>query len=62
MDNVCMLKESVKASLWNALTYPFVKEAVQSKKLALHGAYFDFIKGSFEHWSFNYNFTEPEFF
>ena len=62
MDHAWLLKESVNASLWNALTHPFVKDAVESGKLGLHGAYFDFVRGSFQFWTFNYNLTEPESF
>jgi len=44
--------ESVKNSLNNLLTYPFVVEAVSDKKVSLHGGYYDFIEGSFKTWDF----------
>ncbi|KAH7441933.1 hypothetical protein KP509_03G062800 [Ceratopteris richardii] len=56
----CCVKESVNVSLWNCMSYPFVKEAVQQKKLALHGAYFDFVNGDFQRWALNYRVDEPE--
>ncbi|KAL6204621.1 PREDICTED: carbonic anhydrase 2-like [Fragaria vesca subsp. vesca] len=43
-------REAVNFSLANLLTYPFVQEAYTEKKLALRGAYYDFINGSFELW------------
>lgn len=44
------MQEAVNFSLANLLTYPFVQEAYTEKKLALRGAYYDFINGSFELW------------
>ncbi|KAI4385174.1 hypothetical protein MLD38_003229 [Melastoma candidum] len=43
-------KEAVNVSLGNLLTYPFVRERVVNKTLALKGAHYDFVKGSFELW------------
>ncbi|XP_050370431.1 carbonic anhydrase 2-like [Argentina anserina] len=43
-------REAVNLSLANALTYPFVQEAYAKKKLALRGAYYDFVNGRFELW------------
>ncbi|KAL9273537.1 Beta carbonic anhydrase 2, chloroplastic-like protein [Drosera capensis] len=43
-------KEAVNVSLENLLTYPFVREGVDKKTLALKGAHYDFVKGSFELW------------
>lgn len=43
-------KEAVNTSLVNALTYPFVKEGLLNKTLALKGGYYDFVNGSFELW------------
>lgn len=48
----CFVQESVKNSLNNVLSYPFVVEAVKEKKVSLHGAYYDFVEGSFETWDF----------
>lgn len=45
-------KASVKNSLNNLLTYPFVVDAVKEKKVTLHGGYYDFIEGSFDTWDF----------
>ncbi|KAF8390412.1 hypothetical protein HHK36_024938 [Tetracentron sinense] len=43
-------KEAVNVSLGNLLTYPFVKEGLMNKTLALKGGHYDFVKGSFELW------------
>ncbi|KAJ7570492.1 hypothetical protein O6H91_01G122000 [Diphasiastrum complanatum] len=53
LDQLCSHceKESVNLSLTNLLTFPWVKEAVSSQKLALHGGYFNFVEGSFEYWT-----------
>ncbi|XLU96079.1 hypothetical protein S245_010431, partial [Arachis hypogaea] len=51
--------EAVNVSLGNLLTYPFVREAVVSKKLALKGAHYDFVKGSFELWDLDFKVTPP---
>ncbi|KAJ8759003.1 hypothetical protein K2173_003241 [Erythroxylum novogranatense] len=48
-------KESVNVSLGNLLTYPFVREAVVKNTLALKGAHYDFVKGSFELWDLDFN-------
>lgn len=45
-------KTSVKNSLNNLLSYPFVVEAAKEKKISVHGGYYDFIHGSFETWDF----------
>lgn len=58
----CCVKDSVNVSLWNCMTYPFVKDAVQQQKLALHGAYFDFVNGAFEHWALNCKIDQAEHF
>ncbi|KAJ8439538.1 hypothetical protein Cgig2_007055 [Carnegiea gigantea] len=50
-------KEAVNVSLGNLLTYPFVREAVAKKTLALKGAHYDFIKGSFELWNLDFSLT-----
>ncbi|GAV81280.1 Pro_CA domain-containing protein [Cephalotus follicularis] len=47
-------KEAVNVSLGNLLTYPFVREAVLKKKLALQGAHYDFVKGTFELWDLDF--------
>ncbi|KAJ0971703.1 hypothetical protein J5N97_019662 [Dioscorea zingiberensis] len=43
-------KEGVNVSIENLKTYPFVKEGLEKKTLALHGAHYDFVTGSFETW------------
>ncbi|XP_051148842.1 carbonic anhydrase 2-like [Andrographis paniculata] len=43
-------KEAVNISLEHLLSYPFVKQAVDSKKLALRGGHYDFVKGCFQLW------------
>ncbi|KAI0523176.1 hypothetical protein KFK09_005568 [Dendrobium nobile] len=43
-------KEAVKVSLENLKTYPYVKEGLEKKTLALYGGYYDFVNGSFETW------------
>ncbi|MQM18833.1 hypothetical protein Taro_051829 [Colocasia esculenta] len=44
-------KEAVNVSLKNLLTYPFVKESLEKKTLALFGGYYDFVNGQFEVWA-----------
>ncbi|KAH1053584.1 hypothetical protein AAZX31_08G277200 [Glycine max] len=43
-------KEAVNVSLGNLLTYRFVRDAVVKKTLALKGAHYNFVKGTFELW------------
>ncbi|KAK8521460.1 hypothetical protein V6N12_005363 [Hibiscus sabdariffa] len=43
-------KESVRNSMANLLTYPFVRDAVVNGTLTLRGGYYDFVNGSFEQW------------
>ncbi|KAH0466855.1 hypothetical protein IEQ34_004093 [Dendrobium chrysotoxum] len=43
-------KEAVKVSLENLKTYPYVKEGLENKTLALYGGYYDFVNGAFETW------------
>lgn len=43
-------KEAVKVSLENLKTYPYVKEGLEKKTLALYGGYYDFVNGTFESW------------
>lgn len=50
-------KEAVNVSLGNLLTYPFVREAVVKKKLALKGAHYNFMNGSFELWNLDFLLT-----
>ncbi|CAK8537038.1 unnamed protein product [Lathyrus sativus] len=48
-------KEAVNVSIGNLLTYPFVREAVVKKTLALKGAHYNFLNGTFELWDLNFN-------
>ncbi|KAE8709632.1 Carbonic anhydrase 2, CA2 isoform 1 [Hibiscus syriacus] len=43
-------KESVRNSMANLLTYPFVRDAVVNGTMTLRGGYYDFVNGSFEQW------------
>eukprot|EP01018_Ginkgo_biloba_P023254 Gb_39500 [translate_table: standard] len=44
-------KESVKQSLMNLITFPWIKERVSEDKLFLHGAHYNFVDCSFERWT-----------
>lgn len=46
-----MLQESVKHSLVNLKTYPYVVTGIRNKKLALLGGYYDFVNGEFKLWN-----------
>lgn len=48
------MQEAVNVSLGNLLTYPFVREAVVNKTLALKGAHYDFVKGAFQLWDLHF--------
>ncbi|XP_059316519.1 carbonic anhydrase 2-like isoform X3 [Lycium ferocissimum] len=50
-------KEAVNVSLGNLLTYPFVREAVVNKSIALKGGHYDFVNGSFELWNIDFKLT-----
>lgn len=50
-------KEAVNVSLGNLLTYPFVREAVVKKTLALKGAHYDFVNGCFEIWNLDFSLS-----
>ncbi|XP_062116283.1 carbonic anhydrase 2-like [Humulus lupulus] len=43
-------EEAVDLSLKNLHTYPYVKRAVEEKKIALRGGYYDFVVGTFKLW------------
>ncbi|KAM1015133.1 hypothetical protein ACFX1T_044852 [Malus domestica] len=57
-------KEAVNVSIGNLLSYPFVREGLLKKTLAIKGGYYDFINGHFELWdvdfSLNPNFSVKE--
>ncbi|KAF7819581.1 carbonic anhydrase, chloroplastic isoform X1 [Senna tora] len=50
-------KEAVNLSLGNLLTYPFVRDGLVNKTLALQGGYYDFVKGSFELWGLQFGLS-----
>lgn len=50
-------QEAVNVSLGNLLTYPFVREAVVNKRIALKGGHYDFVNGSFELWNIDFKLT-----
>ncbi|CAK9154294.1 unnamed protein product [Ilex paraguariensis] len=52
-------KEAVNVSLGNLLTYPFVRDGLMKKTLALKGGYYDFVKGSFELWGLEFGLSPP---
>ncbi|XP_027359663.1 carbonic anhydrase 2-like isoform X2 [Abrus precatorius] len=47
-------KEAVNVSLGNLLTYPFVRDGVVKKTIALKGAHYDFVNATFELWDLNF--------
>ncbi|XP_002977578.2 carbonic anhydrase 2 [Selaginella moellendorffii] len=47
----CGEKESVNVSLSNLMTFPWIKSAVEEKKLALHGGHYSFVTGTFQYWT-----------
>ncbi|KAJ7970841.1 Carbonic anhydrase [Quillaja saponaria] len=53
-------KEAVNVSLGNLLTYPFVRDGLVNKTLALKGGYYDFVKGTFELWGLDFGLS-PSF-
>ncbi|KAJ1423048.1 Carbonic anhydrase [Sesbania bispinosa] len=54
---VLHLKEAVNVSLGNLLTCPFVRDGVVKKTLALKGAHYDFVKGTFELWNLDFKIS-----
>ncbi|KAH6791064.1 carbonic anhydrase 1 [Perilla frutescens var. frutescens] len=50
-------KEAVNVSLGNLLSYPFVREGLVKKTLALKGGHYDFIKGTFELWGLEFSLS-----
>ncbi|XP_030511681.1 carbonic anhydrase 2-like [Rhodamnia argentea] len=50
-------KEAVNLSLGNLLTYPFVREAAVKKTIAVKGAHYDFVKGTFELWDLDFKLS-----
>nr|DAD34586.1 TPA_asm: hypothetical protein HUJ06_005226 [Nelumbo nucifera] len=59
-EEQCMYCEkAVNTSLFNLLTYPFVRDAVLKKTLYLKAGYYDFVNGSFELWSVHVGACHP---
>lgn len=44
-------KESVKGSLVNLLSYPWIKDRARRGLLSVHGGYYDFFNCTFEKWT-----------
>ncbi|KAL0802625.1 hypothetical protein Bca101_057801 [Brassica carinata] len=53
-------KEAVNITLGNLLSYPFLRERVEKGTLALRGAHYDFVNGTFELWELDVK-TTPAF-
>nr|XP_016504732.1 PREDICTED: carbonic anhydrase, chloroplastic-like [Nicotiana tabacum] len=51
------LQEAVNVSLGNLLTYPFVREGLVKKTLALKGGHYDFVNGGFELWGLEFGLS-----
>ncbi|CAI0434720.1 unnamed protein product [Linum tenue] len=51
------IQEAVNISLGNLLTYPFVREAVVKKTLALKGGHYDFVDGCFTLWDLDFKIS-----
>ncbi|KAJ6760705.1 CARBONIC ANHYDRASE [Salix purpurea] len=52
-------KEAVNLSLTNLQTYPYVRERMARKALALRGGYYDFVEGCFKLWEVKSIITTP---
>ena len=52
-----IFQEAVNVTLANLLSYPFVRERVEKGKLALRGAHYDFVNGTFELWELDVKTT-----
>ncbi|XP_073296106.1 carbonic anhydrase 2-like isoform X1 [Primulina huaijiensis] len=50
-------KEAVNVSLGNLLSYPFVRDGLVNKTLALKGGYYDFVNGTFELWGLDFGLS-----
>ncbi|CAH2066564.1 unnamed protein product [Thlaspi arvense] len=50
-------KEAVNVSLGNLLSYPFVRAEVVKNKLAIRGAHYNFVKGTFDLWELDFKTT-----
>ncbi|NBH31824.1 hypothetical protein D3Z30_12880 [Staphylococcus warneri] len=61
LDDQCVQceKEAVNVSLGNLLTYPFVRDGLVKKTLALKGGHYDFVNGTFELWGLDFGLSPP---
>ncbi|KAI3670063.1 hypothetical protein L6452_41660 [Arctium lappa] len=61
VDDQCVHceKEAVNVSLAHLLTYPFVREGLLKKTLALKGGHYDFVNGTFELWGLEFGLSPP---
>ncbi|XP_071693191.1 carbonic anhydrase 1-like [Rutidosis leptorrhynchoides] len=61
LDDQCVQceKEAVNVSLGNLLTYPFVRDGLVKKTLALKGGHYDFVNGTFELWGLDFGLSTP---
>nr|AAO17574.1 carbonic anhydrase 3 [Flaveria bidentis] len=59
IDDQCVSceKEAVNVSLANLLTYPFVRNGLINKTLAIKGAHYDFVNGTFELWALEFSLS-----
>ncbi|KAI3768724.1 hypothetical protein L2E82_19554 [Cichorium intybus] len=59
LDDQCVTceKEAVNVSLANLLTYPFVRDGLVKKTLALKGGHYDFVNGTFELWGLDFGLS-----
>ncbi|XP_054797323.1 beta carbonic anhydrase 5, chloroplastic-like [Prosopis cineraria] len=53
-------KESIKQSLLNLLSYPWIEERVKKELLSLHGGYYDFSNCSFEKWTLDWRGSDVQ--
>jgi len=51
------MQEAVNVSVGNLLTYPFVRDCVVNETLALKGAHYNFVKGTFELWDLDFKIS-----
>ena len=53
-------KESINVSLSNLMSFPWIRELVNRRELALHGFLYDIKGGSMSTWSLDYQLTDYE--
>ena len=57
LRNLFHMQEAVNVSLGNLLSYPFVRAAVVKNTLAIRGAHYNFVKGTFDLWELDFKTT-----